>query len=116
MKGGSRVPLKAEGKEYTIKGKKMTLYPISYLAKQLSDELGDERTTQTIRKWERAGVIPPAIFRVGGKRLYHKKQIEIICKCAKDAGIRQGVSLAMTDFSVKVWEQMRELNKKLLGK
>ena len=113
---GAWMPLLPEGKEYTIRGKKMTLYPISYLAKRLSEELGDERTTQTIRKWERAGVIPPAIFRVGGKRLYHKKQVDVICKCAKEAGIRQGVSLALTDFSVKVWEQMREVNKKLLGK
>lgn len=110
------MPLLTNGKEYVIKGKKMTLYPISYLAQQLSSELEDERTTQTIRKWERAGVIPPAIFRVGGKRLYHKKQIQVICKCAKEAEIKQGLSLALTDFSLNVWEQMVEVNKKLLGK
>ena len=48
------MPLLPEGKRNTQSGgKKMTLYPISYLAKRLSEELGDERTTQTIRKWER---------------------------------------------------------------
>lgn len=110
------MPLKLDGKEYTIKGKRMKLYPISYLAKELSKALGDTRTTQTIRKWERSGVIPPAIFRVGGKRLYHKKQINTICKCADEAGIRQGVSLSMTDFSKEVWEQMKKVNKDLLHK
>lgn len=101
-------------KEYIIKGKKMYLYPISYLAKKLSEELGSERTPQTIRKWEKEGIIPPAIFRVGGRRLYHEKQIEVICKCAKEAGIKQGASLALTDFSINVWEEMRKVNKELL--
>ena len=92
------MPLKTSGKEYNIKGKKMTLYPISYVAESIEEELGEARTTQTIRKWEMAGIIPPAKFRVGGKRLYHQDQVDVICECAKEVGIRQGVSLAMTDF------------------
>jgi hypothetical protein len=110
------MPISMEGKEYNINGKTLTLFPISALAKNLSEALGDERTTQTIRKWEVQGIIPPAIFRVGQKRLYAKEQIDIICKIAKECNIRQGVSLSLTNFSVKVFEEMRIINRKLLGK
>lgn len=110
------MPILPEGKEYNINGKKHMLYPISVLAKSLSDALGDERTTQTIRKWEVQGIIPPAIFRVGQKRLYAQEQIDIICNIAKECNIRQGVSLSLTNFSVRVFEEMRAINRKLLGK
>lgn len=110
------MPILPTGKEYTINGKKLTLYPISVLAKELSEALGDERTTQTIRKWEVQGIIPPAIFRTGQKRLYAKEQIETICRIAKECNIRQGVSMSLTNFSVRVFEELKEVNKKLLGK
>lgn len=110
------MPISKEGKEYTFNGKKLMLYPISVLAEKLSEALGDGRTTQTIRKWEVNKVIPPAIFRVGQKRLYTMEQIETICKVAKECGIKQGYSLALTNFSVRVWEEMRLLNRKYLGK
>lgn len=110
------MPLLPTGKEYVINGKKMTLYPISYLAKELSKALESTRSEQTIRKWELDGILPPAIFRVGGKRLYHKNQVKAICECAKESGIRKGVAISMTDFSIKVWDRLRVVNSKLLAK
>jgi DNA-binding transcriptional MerR regulator len=110
------MPILPKGKTYNINGKDMTLYPISVLAKSLSEAIGDERTTQTVRKWEVQGIIPPAIFRVGQKRLYAREQIDAICKIAKDCNIRQGVSLTLTNFSVRVYQELKIVNKKLLGK
>jgi DNA-binding transcriptional MerR regulator len=110
------MPVSQEGKEHVVNGKKIMLYPISVLAERLSKALGDERTTQTIRKWETNKIIPPATFRNGDKRLYAKEQIDVICKIAKECGIKQGYSLSLTNFSVRVWEEMRKVNRKLLGK
>lgn len=46
-------------KVYTLKnGEKIKLYPINVLA----NELG--RTSQTIRKWEVAGILPKPIFKI----------------------------------------------------
>jgi hypothetical protein len=105
------MPISREGREYKYRDKKLTVYPISVLAEKLSEALGEDRTTQTIRKWEVNKVIPPAIFRVGQKRVYTIEQIEIICKVAKECGIKQGYSLSLTNFSTRVWDEMRELNR-----
>lgn len=109
-----KIPLKQDGKVYNINGKKMRLFPISTLAQKLSEALGVERTTQTVRKWEKKGVIPPATFRSGEKRLYSMEQIGVICKVAKEENIRQGYSLNMTNFSKRVEQELRKVNKKLL--
>ena len=83
------MPMSPKGKVLNINGRDITLYPISVLAQRLTKALKDERTTQTLRKWEVKGVIPPAIFRAGQKRLYAKEQIDCICKIAKECNIRQ---------------------------
>ncbi len=83
-------------------------YPISYLAKRLS------RTTQTIRKWEKAGVIPIAIFRYGNKRMYHKQQVELICKLAKECDIDSKDAEKLKVFSIAVSSGLSILNKTLI--
>ena len=76
------------GKEipYTspITGRSTTLYNIGVVAEAIG------RTSQTIRKWEVGGVIPPTPFRQKGKRLYSKEHIDVIVKCAEQAKIMQG--------------------------
>lgn len=111
------MPLSKQGKVYKIKGKDITLYPISVLAERLSKAIKEPRTTQTIRKWELAknGVLPPAIFRVKGKRLYAEEQIETICRVAKECKIKQGSATAMINFSERVKEELIKVNKKLLN-
>lgn len=110
------MPVDKSGKFYSVKGQEKKLFPISVLAERLSKALKDERTTQTIRKWEKSKIIPPATFRIGGKRLYAEEQIEAICRVAKECNIKQGYSLHLTNFSVRVWEELRIVNRKLLGK
>ena len=83
------------------------LYPISVLA----EELG--RTSQTIRKWEVAGILPNSIFKdKNGRRMYSKEQIETIVRVAEECNIRQGYSVSNTSFPSKVYEALEELNKK----
>lgn len=96
-------------KKVKIKGEEIDLYYISALA----DALG--RTTQTIRKWEIAGVIPNSCFRDKGKnRLYTKEQIDIIVEIAEECYIKQGSSIADTSFSKKVHKALEEHNKRYI--
>ena len=91
----------------TINGEEVTLYPISKLASELG------RSTQTIRKWEVAGILPQPIFKdKNGRRLYSLEQIEAIVDCAIKSNVRQGYSVANTNFSPKVFKALEEINKK----
>lgn len=103
------------GRSFKFNGKDVELYPISTLANELTRVLKESRTTQTIRKWEVKGVIPPATFRFRGKRYYSAEQIKAICKIAKECNIKQGASLTLTNFSVRVKNELAEINKQLLG-
>lgn len=108
------MPLKEDGRVYNINGEEVVLYPISRLVSELT-EMGFPRDAQTIRKWESSGVTPPAIFRNGSKRLYSMEQIEAYCEVAKECNIRQGWSIASTDFSEKIWEALETINAKYGG-
>lgn len=103
------MPLKEEGKVYKFNGENIALYPIGRLVSELG-RAGYPRDSQTIRKWETSGVTPPCYFRVGGKRLYSKEQIATYCKVAEECNIRQGYSIAMTDFSARIWEELEQVN------
>ena len=105
------MPLKEEGKVYKIAGEEIILYPIAKLVTELT-KAGYPRDAQTIRKWETSGVTPACLFRVGGKRLYSKEQIDTYCRVATECNIRQGYSIAGTDFSERIWEGLTDLNKK----
>jgi len=110
------MPISQAGIKKSVNGVELTLYPISVLADRLSMTLETSRSTQTIRKWEVAGIIPPAIFRVGNKRLYAMEQIDCICKVAEECNIRQGASIELTQFSIRVFNELRVVNRELLGK
>lgn len=90
-----------------VEGEEIELYYINTLANALG------RTSQTIRKWEIAGIIPDACFRdKRGRRLYTAEQINIIVNIAEECRIRQGESIANTGFSKKVHKALEEHNKK----
>ena len=82
-----------------------------FTAGQLAKRLG--RKTQTIRVWERKGLIPEAIYRNASKdRLYTELQVRLIVKAydkaERDFG-ENAVSnrIASTNFSAlvfKIWE------------
>lgn len=105
--------LSKSGKVYKVKGQDVVLYPISVLAERLSKTLKQTRSTQTIRKWEAKGILPPATFRVKDKRLYSDEQIDAICRVAKKCKLRQGSPIELTDFIETVREELRKVNKEL---
>lgn len=104
------MPLKQGGKVYKVKEQELVLYPIGKVVEELK-KAGYTRDAQTIRKWETSGVTPPALFRVGGKRLYSEEQISAYVNTAVECDIRQGLSIAKTDFSELIWEELTEINK-----
>ena len=68
------------------------------------------RTSQTIRKWEVGGVIPPTPFKQKGKRLYSKEHIDAIIKCAESSHIMQGSRVSQTAFSKKLYREFQKVN------
>ncbi len=76
------------GKIYIVQGKEVELFTIGELARRL------EREQQTIRKWEKAGVIPPTRIRSKtGRRLYTEGQINALVKLVDKYNIRQGAAI-----------------------
>lgn len=87
-----------------ITGRKTTLYNIGVVAEAIG------RTSQTIRKWEVGGVIPPTPFKQKGKRLYSKEHIDVIVKCAESSHIMQGSQVSQTAFSKKLYREFQKVN------
>ena len=85
-------------------GRKTTLYNIGVVAEAIG------RTSQTVRKWEVAGIIPPTPFKQKGKRLYAKEHIDVIVKCAESSHILQGSKLSQTAFSKKLYREFQKVN------
>lgn len=80
----------------------------------LANALG--RTTNTIRKWEIAGIIPDPCFQDAyGRRLYSQEQIDAIVRCAERAKITQGLSIANTSFSQWCHKELDALKEKYKG-
>ena len=95
-------------KEYKLpNGEIIELFYIGALASALG------RSTNAIRKWEIAGVIPDPCFRdEQGRRLYSQEQIDVIVRCAERAQIKQGLSIANTSFSTWVHKELAILREK----
>jgi len=75
-------------KPYIVNGREMILYTIGELCTRL------ERQHQTLRKWERANVMPPAQYRSKtGRRLYTLAQVEAIVAAVEKYKIKQGVPI-----------------------
>lgn len=86
-------------------GYETTLYNIGTVAEAIG------RTSQTIRKWEVGGIIPPTPFKQKGKRLYSKEHIDAIVRCAEKARIKQGArSVHQTNFSNMVYKEFQKIH------
>lgn len=90
-------------------GIKTTLYNIGTLAEALG------RTSQTIRKWEIGGVIPPTPFKHNNQRMYSKEHIEALVRGAEKSKIKQGSSICQTAFTKRAFKDFDEINKKFFG-
>lgn len=90
------------GKVYVVDGKELELFTIG----ELCDRLDRER--QTIRKWERDGIIPPAQYRSkSGRRLYTKQQIDAIVSVVEKYNIKQGITIP-EDFRENVYKAFKD--------
>lgn len=88
-------------------GEKMDLYYIGTLATNLG------RQTDTVRKWEIAGILPDTCFKdTRGCRLYSEEQIDAIVNAAAKSKIVQGKAISQTSFAKRCHEAMDELRKK----
>jgi len=97
-------------KKVTINGKEQDLFYVQSLAEALG------RSSQTVRRWEIAGVIPPCLFKDKlNRRLYTQEQIDVIVRIAEECKIQQGHSLRLNPFPKKVKEALEELNKTYIG-
>lgn len=90
-----------EGKLYNINGKKVRLYPIRKVC-QCLEMAGAYRSIQTIRLWEKNGIIPATPFIAKFGRVYSREQIEAIVNTVVSCNIQQGLSLAESNFATKL--------------
>lgn len=82
------------------------MFTIGELAQRL------DRQRQTLRKWEKQGIIPQAIYRSGAdRRLYTKNQIMAIVACVEKYQIKQGQPIP-PEFKEEVAIAFEEASKK----
>ena len=92
---------------FTYKGQELELFYVGAVC----DALG--RSSQTVRKWELAGIIPKTPFRDNtNKRLYLQDHIDALYECAERCGIGQGKSIGNTRFKEQVYRRFNEINRK----
>lgn len=59
------------------------------------------KCSQTIRNWEKDGVIPPTPFRVHGDRMYSEEMIMSVADNIKKYNVKPG-KVSLAEFSEKV--------------
>lgn len=97
-------------KIYEIKGKEVVMYSIGELAEALG------RESQTVRKWEQNGTIPPTRFRdKANRRLYPQEIVEGMKEISDEEDITQGVSFDTTRFKEKAYKLFKKVEKDLLS-
>lgn len=85
-------------------GRVVELYSIGELAFRIG------RTTEVVRKWEIAGVIPPTCFHDrNGCRMYTLEQINLIVDTATECHINRGTQFSKTGFSKKLFAKWKVL-------
>lgn len=90
--------------EYTSPtGVQTVLYNIGAVAEAIG------RTSQTVRKWEVAGTIPPTPFKQGRKRLYSKEHIDALVECVEKYHITMGTQIS-PEFSRAIYREFNRLN------
>lgn len=95
-------------REYIINGKEFELYTIGELADRL------DRQRQTLRKWEREGIIPQAQYRSKtGRRLYSKEQIQAVVEIVDKYNLKQGQAIPK-EFIEEVHAKFHEVSPQLV--
>lgn len=84
-------------------GKETMLYSIGAVANALG------RTSQTVRKWEISGVIPPTPFKLNGKRMYSKEHLMVLNYAAEKYKLIQGKQISRF-FKRYVYKEFARIN------
>lgn len=85
-------------------GERVDLYSIGELAFRIG------RTTEVVRKWEIAGIIPPTCFHdKNGCRMYTLEQINLIVDTATACRLSRGRQISKTGFPQKLAKQWQPL-------
>lgn len=101
------------GKVFTVRGAEVELFTIGQVAQALN------RSAQTIRGWEKDGVIPAATFTKPGaggdvrgrRRLYSRQQVEALVTAAEATKILHDTTrrIGSTSFTDRVFAAFKEL-------
>ena len=92
-------------------GSSVELYSIGELAFRVG------RTTEIVRKWEIAGIIPPTCFHDrNGCRMYTLEQINLIVDTATECRLFRGRQISKTGFPKKLAERWQPLIDKYVSK
>lgn len=98
------MPARKRAKVTLPNGNSVELYSIGELAFRLG------RATDTVRKWEIGGIIPPTCFHDrNGCRMYTLEQINLIVDTATECRILQGRYLSVSGFPKKLAERWKPL-------
>ena len=92
-----------------IAGKEYDAYSVGELARRLG------RKAQTIRKWDKDGVIPPTFRDPKGCRVYLKEHVDGIVRISNECKITKSSSLEKTGFIEKVALLFRKVNASVMG-
>jgi hypothetical protein len=95
-----------KGSIIELGGSKIEVHPIGTLAKRIG------RSSLTIRRWERTGVIPSPSFRRGRWRMYTNDEIDLLASLVEEVGLKRGVQIETTDFKQKATVGMKQLKAK----
>ena len=95
--------------EYTSPtGEKTVLSNIGVVANAIG------RTSQTVRKWEVAGIIPPSPFKQGNKRLYAQEHVDILVEGVEKYHVCMGQAISPY-FKRFVYKEFQKINDKFFG-
>lgn len=83
-------------KEYAIGDNAIKLYTVSELAKAA------RRDPMTVRRWEKAGVIPKPAYTFKGRRLYTLEQVKLVAKLRVECALKRGRIITDTEFAQRV--------------
>jgi hypothetical protein len=98
---------------FLMKGKEVEFFAIGQLGKALGN-----RSSVTLRKWEREGILPRSPFTRpsedirGRRRMYNRAMVEGLVTIARDCGVLwpdKGKRLSDTDFAVRAAELFRRI-------
>jgi hypothetical protein len=81
-------------------------YPIRELASRMN------RKSEDLRGMERRGALPETPFKVKDRRYYSDEQMNLICQCARECNIRNGVSFEKSGFVDKIYRRHNSLMKR----